>query len=199
MNIIEAGSRFHRPSPVLVLTDLQPEHEIPGRRYSVADAVEVASQCRRLLTAAREAQLPIAHFRRIEQTGFFNPETPLAGWIDDLRPWPGEMVFEHDRPSCYSVDAFARFIAYVRDPSIIIAGFGANYTILATAIDAFSRGHRVWFVRDATGSYGVGSGLTHAHACGMIAQFAVPLDTAQVIDLASGGSESPGQRHVGRA
>ncbi len=107
MGVIEAGNRFHRSSPVLILTDLQGEHALSRRRYSVADAGDVMAQCRRVLTSAREAHIPVAHFRRVEHTGFFNPATEIAGWIDDLRPWPGEMVFEHERPSCYSVEAFA--------------------------------------------------------------------------------------------
>jgi nicotinamidase-related amidase len=131
------------------------------------------------------------------QTSFFNAATELADWIDDLRPLPGEMVFEHELPSCYSVDAFADFIAYIRDPSLIIAGFGANYTVLATAIDGFSRGHRIWFVREATGSYGLSGGLTHAHTCQLIEQFGAGLDVGQAIHLASGNVENSGHRRAG--
>ncbi len=71
--------------------------------------------------------------------------------------------------------------------------------MLATAIDAFSRGHRVWFVREAIGSYGRDAVLTHTHTCRLIEQFAEGLNVAQVIDLMSGSAELPGQRQTGRA
>ncbi|HZB38365.1 MAG TPA: isochorismatase family protein [Beijerinckiaceae bacterium] len=171
--VIAASTRFRRVVPVLLLTDLQLEHAIAGRHYSIADAGAVLEGCKRLLTAARAAQLPIAHFRRLQESPFFNPAGQFADWLEPVRPWPNEMVFEHDLPSCYSCEAFTRFFGHVRDPLFFLAGFGANYTGLATAIDAYSRGHRIRFVGEAAGSYGA---VAHDSVCGLIGEFADLID-----------------------
>jgi nicotinamidase-related amidase len=175
--VIAASTRFRRTVPVLLLTDLQVEHAIANRRYSIDNAGLIAAGCRRLLETARSGRFPVAHFRRLHGSAFFNPAGQFADWLEPLRPWPNEMVYEHELPSCYSCEAFSRFFGHVRDATFVLAGFGANYTGLATAIDAFSRGHIVRFVADASGSYGETSHATHPSVCGLIGQF------AEVIDL----------------
>jgi nicotinamidase-related amidase len=178
--VIAASSRFRRAVPVLVMTDLQMEHTVEGRPYTVADAEAVVERCGALLDAARAAQIPVAHFRRVEQSPYFNPASALAAWVDVVRPWPSEMVFEHDVPSCYSCEAFTRFFGHVRDPLFYLAGFGANYTGIATAIDAFTRGHDVRFVADASGSYGRAN---HDAVCGVIAEFADLVDVGAALSI----------------
>jgi nicotinamidase-related amidase len=178
-HVIAASTRFRRAVPVLVLTDLQVEHTVAGRHYAVAGAEAVVEGCKRLLGAARAAQLPIAHFRRLQDSPFFNPAGQFVDWLDPFRPWPNrEMVFEHDLPSCYSCEAFTRFFGHVHEPLFFLAGFGANYTGLATAIDAFSRGHRLRFVGEASGSY---AAVPHEAVCGIIAEFADVIDIGTAV------------------
>ena len=178
--VIAASSRFRRAVPVLVMMDLQTEHTVEGRPYSIAAAEAVVERCGALLDGARSAQVPVAHFRRVEQSPFFNPAGALADWVDAVRPWPSEMVFEHDLPSCYSCDAFTRFFAHVRDPLFYLAGFGANYTGIATALDAFTRGHDVRFVADAAGSYGR---APHDAVYSLIAEFADVVDVEAALAI----------------
>ena len=175
--VISASTRFRRVVPVLLLTDLQLEQTGPGRHH-LAGAEAVLARCQKLLAGARAAQLPIAHFRRLQNSPFFNPAGQFSDWLEPVRPWPSEMVFEHALPSCYSCDGFARFFAHVREPLFFLAGFGANYTALATAIDAFSHGHRINFIADAAGSYGKSS---HDAVCGVMSEFADIVDVSEAI------------------
>jgi nicotinamidase-related amidase len=61
------------------------------------------------------------------------------------------MVFERNRPSCFASSAFAEVMANVRG-SLVLAGFTGEGACLATAVEAFNRGHRVTFLSDASTS-----------------------------------------------
>jgi nicotinamidase-related amidase len=153
--IIPASHRFVPiPIPILVLIDLQAEHLASDRPFCVHEASEVLATCRRLVDGARAARLPIAHFRRIERSAFFNRATQLSAFVDGFTPRPGEMVFEHEGPSCYTAADFRRFCEHAGEPFLVLAGFGANYAALATAIDAHTHGHKLWLVADGLGTYG---------------------------------------------
>ena len=183
--VIDVGARRRRSTAVLVLTDLQREHAVAGRRHAVEGADRVAAACGALLVAAREARFPVAHFRRVGRDFYFHPQTAMSDWLDAVRPRPDEMVFEHELPSCYSCEAFARFMAYVREPLIVLAGFGANYTALATAIDAYSRGHHVRLVQDASGCI-AGARYTHEGVTDLIGDFAELTDTREALAMIQG-------------
>lgn len=176
--VIPAAHRFREPLPVLVLLDLQKQHLAGGPQHTVRNAAAVVDGCQRLLAAARTSGIPVAHTKRLEGDAFFNPESPLTDWVAECRPSPHEMLYEHTAPSIYSVQSFARFFEHIQSPLIVLAGFGASYTGLATAIDGFSRGHQIWFVGDASGSCG-STAVNHEPVCNIIGQF------ADVIDLSS--------------
>jgi nicotinamidase-related amidase len=186
--VISAAHRFREPRPVLVLFDLQKLHLGGSRPYAVKDASSVMEGCKRLLTAARRFGIPIAHTKRVEADACFNPESPLTSWVEECRPTPYEMIYEHTAPSAYSVETFSRFFDHVQSPLIVLAGFGANYTGLATAIDGFSRGHQVWFVNDASGSYDGNASISHAPVCSIISQFAEVTDLETVLSAFEGQS-----------
>lgn len=185
-NVIPAASRFREPVPVLVLLDLQRQHMAGDQRLQIPDAAPVASACRSLLDAARQAGVPVAHARRVEAAPVFNPASELTGWLDECRPLPHEMIYEHALPSCYAADGFARFFDYVEDPFLVLAGFGTNYTGLATAIDGFARGHRIWFVPEACGSYDGGFGISRDATCRLLAQFAEARSLGSVLSAFRG-------------
>lgn len=176
-----------RAAPLLILVNMQREHVVPGRRYRVRDDDTVRMSCLTLLRGAREAGLPVAHFRRVGRGLFFNPGDRFSSWVEDFVPRPSEMVFEHEAPSCFSCEAFERMIAYMHEPSLVLAGFGAEYTGLATSIDAFARGYRVRFVPEASGASLVRSdSLTP-----LIGQFAEPTALGGALALlASPGAAS---------
>lgn len=176
--VISAAHRFREPLPVLVLLDMQKQHLDGSPQFVVRDAASVVAGCKKLLAAARTIGIPIAHTKRLEGDPFFNPESPLTDWVAECRPTPHEMLYEHTAPSIYSVPSFSRFFEHIQSPLIVLAGFGASYTALATAIDGFSRGHRIWFVGDASGSCGW-TAVNHEPVCNIIGQF------AEIIDLSS--------------
>jgi nicotinamidase-related amidase len=176
--VISAAHRFREPLPVLVLLDMQKQHLAGSPQHVVGNAASVVDGCQKLLAVARTTGIPVAHTKRLEGDTFFNPESPLTDWVAECRPIPHEMLYEHTAPSIYSVQSFARFFEHIQSPLIVLAGFGASYTGLATAIDGFSRGHRIWFVGDASGSGG-GAAIDHRPVCTIIGQF------ADIIDLSS--------------
>lgn len=158
--VIQASHRFvHSPTPILLLLDLRAENLASDRPFSVSEPAEVLSTCRRLLDTARTARLPIAHFRRVERNLFFNRTARHSAFIDGFAPRPGEMLFEHEGPSCYSAPDFRRFCEHAGEPFLVVAGFGANYVALATAVDAHTSGHKLWLVADGLGTYGSGQSM----------------------------------------
>ena len=62
------------------------------------------------------------------------------------------MIFERNRPSCYASGDFAEVIGS-GGGSFVLAGFAGEAACLATAIDAFHRGHSVTFLTDASASH----------------------------------------------
>ena len=56
------------------------------------------------------------------------------------------MIFERDRPSCYASKDFSE-VMESGGGSFVLAGFAGEAACLATAIDAFHRGHTSHFWR----------------------------------------------------
>lgn len=182
-NVVQAPRRFRESLPILVLLDLQRQHVFGHGRLLIHNAAAVTAACRCLLEVARENGIPVAHVRRLAAAPVFNPESPLTSWLDECRPTAHEMVYEHIAPSCYSVQCFSRFFEHIEDPLIVLAGFSANFTGLATVIDGFSRGHRLRFVPDASGSYDGEHGVQHDVICNLIGQFAELTELQPTLDM----------------
>ena len=62
------------------------------------------------------------------------------------------MIFERNRPSCYASADFAEVMS-AGGGSFVLAGFAGEAACLATAIDAFHRGHTVTYLADASASH----------------------------------------------
>jgi nicotinamidase-related amidase len=141
--------------PTLVLIDMQKEYATRSRALSPPSADQAIENCRRALGHARRVGIPVAFVRRRGTSPFFNPATPLAGWIDGFVPTRSDAVFERSQPSCYASAPFADMMAHAGS-HIVLAGFAGEAACLATAIDAFHRGQRVTFLEDASASHGLG-------------------------------------------
>jgi nicotinamidase-related amidase len=162
MNVIELNKfRYFSETTLFAFVDLQTEYVSEGRAYFLNNAVECLSNCRRLLLEARRLRLPIAHFRRITSTQFFNKETRFSHWVEEFHPRPNEMVFEREGFSCYENNSFRDFIDHVKDPVIILAGLTGEHSCLATAVDAHRRKHNLIYVSDASTSEAIGHFTTH--------------------------------------
>ena len=89
------------------------------------------------------------YLRRIARPSWFDPQRDQGNWIDGFRPRPGELTFEHALPSAFSSGRFAEYIRNVRPSPNFLMGCSLDQTILATAIDAYHRGHQFHVVDDA--------------------------------------------------
>ncbi|MCP3469525.1 isochorismatase family protein [Bradyrhizobium sp. CCGUVB1N3] len=139
----------HDDPPILVCADLQIEYLTPGRRHVILDGDATTSRCLELLTLWRDNLWPVMHLKRIAQAAWFNPASKLTDWIVELKPRPGEMMFEHPLPSAYSSARFADYTANIRNIRYVLLGFSLDETILATVVDGFHRSHRYQVVSDA--------------------------------------------------
>ena len=156
MNVIHLPWQRQHSHPVLCFIDLQLEYVSAGRALAVDETEPWTSNCRRLLDFARTQRLPIAHFRQLRRGAFLNPATGFAGWIEEFRPRPSEMVFERALPSCYSADGFPEMTENIDDPILVLAGLTSSGACLATALDCFHHDDASCFVSDASWSQPLG-------------------------------------------
>jgi nicotinamidase-related amidase len=148
-------------APVIALVDLQMEYVSAGRAYAISDVEECLERCGALLEHSRSAGLPIAHFRQVRASTYFNGASPFSAWIREFQPRCNEMVFERALPSCYSNAAFCSFLESIREPSIVLAGLTGEEACLSTAIDALHRNHELIFVQDASTSRAINNLSEH--------------------------------------
>ncbi len=138
--------------PTLVLLDLQQEYIATPRLYSLPEAEAALENCRLALTHARRVGLPVAFLRMIGQSPFFNPVLSYSNWISGFEPLTSEMVFQRSKPSCYANREFAHAMSE-GGGHFVLAGFSGEAGCLATAVDAFHRGHRFTYLSDASASH----------------------------------------------
>jgi len=137
--------------PTLVLLDLQQEYIAAPRLFSLREAEAALENCRLALAHARRVGLPVAFLRMIGQSPFFNPVLSYSNWISGFEPLTSEMVFERSKPSCYANREFAHALSE-GGGHFVLAGFSGEAGCLATAVEAFHRGHRVTYLADASAS-----------------------------------------------
>jgi len=140
--------------PTLVLLDMQQEYIASPRLYSIPGVEAALENCRLALMHAREIGLPIAFLRMVGQSPFFNPVLSYSNWIPGFEPMTSEMVFERSKPSCYANREFAHAMTE-GGGHFVLAGFSGETGCLATAVEAFHRGHRVTYLADASASHGL--------------------------------------------
>jgi nicotinamidase-related amidase len=140
--------------PTLVLLDLQQEYIASPRLYSIPQAEAALRNCRRALAHARELGFPVAFLRMVGQSAFFNPGLSYSRWIPGFEPLTSEMVFERSMPSCYANREFSHAMTE-GGGHFVLAGFSGEAGCLATAVEAFHRGHSVTYLADASASLGL--------------------------------------------
>jgi nicotinamidase-related amidase len=138
--------------PTLVLVDLQREYIASPRVLAIPEAKGALANCRAALTHARAMGFPVAYVRWINRSSLFNAATPFSRWIEGFEPHGVDMIFERSKPSCYASADFAE-VMNEGGGSFVLAGFAGEAACLATAIDAFHRGHEVTYLADASASH----------------------------------------------
>lgn len=143
-------------TPCLALVDLQREYTADTRAMAMPEASIALNKCRMALRHARSMGFPIAYFRQVIQSSYFNPATVFSGWIKGFEPTGADMIYDRSQPSCYSNKSFAEFMDSC-DGHFVLAGFAGETACLSTAIDAFHRKHRFTYLSDASASHKLGT------------------------------------------
>jgi nicotinamidase-related amidase len=172
---------YVNPSVVqtLVLCDLQQEYTASARVLALENTKPALANCRAALSHARAMGLPVAFVRWIDRTPLFNKATRFSRWIEGFEPHGVDMIFERNRPSCYASTDFAEVIGS-GGGSFVLAGFAGEAACLATAIDAFHRGHTVTYLTDASASHAlenIGANEVHRVVSGVAGLYADAIAT----------------------
>jgi nicotinamidase-related amidase len=140
--------------PTLVLLDLQREYITAPRLYSMPKAEAALENCRIALAHSRKMGFPVAFLRMVGRSPFCNPVLSYSHWIPGFEPLTSEMVFERSMPSCYANREFG-YAMSEGGGHLVLAGFSGEAGCLATAVEAFHRGHSVTWLADASASLGL--------------------------------------------
>jgi nicotinamidase-related amidase len=140
--------------PTLVLLDLQQEYTAAPRLYSIPKVETALENCRRALAHSRKMGFPVAFLRMVGRSPFFNPALSYSNWIPGFEPLTSEMVFERGMPSCYANREFGHAMTE-SGGHFVLAGFSGEAGCLATAVEAFHRGHSLTYLADASASLGL--------------------------------------------
>ena len=160
--------------PTLVLMDMQQLQLTTSRALD---------NCRAALRRARAAGLPVAFSRLLPVMYADEAMGPATRWIDGFVPTRADMIFDRDKPSCYASAEFAD-VVNLGSRRFALAGFSGESSCLATAIDAFHRGHKFTFLFDASASRPFGrldAEDAHLAAVELIAQYGAVQTTADWI------------------
>ena len=189
-------------APCLVLLDLQQEYISGQRLMAMTEADAALDKCRMALHHARAMGFPVAHFRQVCRSPFFNPVTTFSGWIKGFEPIGSDMVFDRDRPSCYSNRQFSDLMDSYGG-HFVLAGFAGETACLSTVIEAFHRKHRFTYLFDASASHELGklsARAVHEAVAAIIGVYGEVLDadtwvnaTSDVVALPEGAARD-GQR-----
>jgi nicotinamidase-related amidase len=144
-----------RGVPIVVFLDMQKEYIATPRLIAIPEIERALDNCKKVLTHARSAGLPIVFLRWLNKSSpFFNAATPFVGWIDGFEPQRNEMIFERKQPSCYSSDGFSQLMEHGGN-EVVLVGFAGESACLSTIVDAFHRNHRIVYLKDASASHGL--------------------------------------------
>lgn len=138
--------------PTLVLVDLQQEYAASPRLFSIPHVEAALENCRDALMHSRRIGLPVAFLRMAGRSAFSDLTLSYSNSIPGFEPLTSEMVFERNKPSCYANREFAHAMTE-GGGHFVLAGFSGEAGCLATAVEAFHRGHRVTFLADASASH----------------------------------------------
>jgi acyl-CoA reductase-like NAD-dependent aldehyde dehydrogenase/nicotinamidase-related amidase len=150
--------------PTLLLVDLQRDFLV---RPGLEPAAEVlVAEARVLLEACRARGIGVAHVHtRVlpdgsnrmphwKENGIWSCVDKSAGAEPprELRPEPGEAVFEKQFFSAFQAPGLAAHLAAQGTDTLIVAGAYLHACVRASVLEAYERGYEVWVAEDAVGS-----------------------------------------------
>lgn len=182
-------------SRLLVMVDLQRGNYDDLAHDDAHNLARSLKNCVCAIQHARALGMPIAFTRRISRSG---PSGQLrrSSWIAGFEPKRSDMVFESSQASCFANRLFDDVVSQIG--GFAIAGLMAEQVCLATAIDAFHRGHPVSFLSDASACRSrenADARAVHHLTTNVMSLFADPIATRLWMDATSRGAVQ--RRHHG--
>lgn len=138
-------------SPFLVCLDLQRSFLEAGPLAAPRGA-DALVECARLIAFARARRWTVVHCYLRRPSGNLRIERHEARPIAGFEPRRAEPVIERATLSAYGNEAFEALLENAPGRSALIAGLSASVTFMATAFDAFERGHRFVLASEALAS-----------------------------------------------
>ena len=173
--------RLDPAETALLLIDLQyldasPDHGIYGRMrregkddlcaYFLSQLPRVVANARKLLDVCRAKGFEIIYTRigsltrdgrdlspSYREKGFHAPpDSRDIEMLDELAPWPDEIVLTKSSTSAFTSTHIDQMLRYMGIRSLICCGVHTNYCVETTVRDAYDRGFGVVLVSDACAS-----------------------------------------------
>jgi maleamate amidohydrolase len=152
--------------PALLVIDVVKAYLEPGSTlYAPAFQLALRS-CERLVTAAREAGVPVIFTKVIYQAGgldgglfyrkvaalkAFDAGSPLGLFPESLEPAPGEVIISKQYASAFFGTSLAATLTAQGIDTLLITGFSTSGCVRASALDALQHGFAPFVVADACG------------------------------------------------
>ena len=151
--------------PALVVVDFCQAYLDPDSPL-YAGVEDAQDSCKRLLAAARKAQIPVLHtrvefqpggadggvfFRKVGALECFVQGNPLGEYGEGLEPSEGEVVVVKQYASGFFGTSLASTLTSLGIDTLIITGVSTSGCVRATALDACQHGFVPIVVRDACG------------------------------------------------
>jgi ureidoacrylate peracid hydrolase len=141
-----------KPTPILVLIDIQREYTTPGRPFYLRGIEASLATCSVLLQHARSIGWGVVHVRHEQEREPFKAGSEFTSFASGFDPADGETVFTKHLLSAFSNDDFASFALRAKAEArpLILIGYGGTMCCLSTALDGMHRGVRTRWVYDAS-------------------------------------------------
>ena len=136
---------------VLILIDIQNDY-FPGGNLELVGMTQAAAQAQALLTAWRQARLPLVHVQHVSlgtDATFFRPDTVGVNIHESLQPLDDEPVIRKHYPNAFRETGLMEALKTAGGEELVICGAMSHMCIDATTRAAFDFGFRCTVIHDA--------------------------------------------------
>lgn len=152
-------------NPALMVIDMQ--HDFLDPKF-ISESPSLIPNTRKLLEAARSAEIPVIHTKECHRPGkvdmgseLYAVEHPIhcvegtrgIEIIDELAPISGEHIVHKRRWNSFLGTDLEILLKNLKVETLIISGIMADFCVLFTAGEAHQRDYHVRLVEDCTDSY----------------------------------------------
>lgn len=148
-----------RNTEALICIDLQEEYFTKSSPLFIPDGESVKQNVQRLLRAARKQGQRIIHVRHISkdpQSKTFRAGTPAVEFAPGVEPELEEPVVTKLRPGAFYLTELNDLLKRAGVETVIICGLMSYMCCDTTAREAYARGYKVLFIKDASAAMALG-------------------------------------------